>query len=86
MLVWLDAVGRSAADCDDTETLDLDGAEAIGPRGRVDGPVPPSQALLDVLPGLLEGTEFACARIIVASLDPDPDELAHVPAAGMLHG
>lgn len=86
MLMWLDAVGRSAAACDETETLDLDGAEAIGPRGRVDGPVPPSQALLDVLPGLLEGTEFACARIIVASLDPDPDELAHVPAAGMLHG
>ncbi|MGP4048200.1 hypothetical protein [Streptomyces sp. 2A115] len=84
MLVWLDAVGRSAAACDDTEALD--GAEVIGPRGRVDGPVPPSRALLDVLPGLLEGAEFACARITVASLDPDPDELARMPVAEMAHG
>jgi hypothetical protein len=28
-------------------------------------------AILDALPGLLEGTEFATARLIVASLDPD---------------
>ncbi len=83
MLVWLDAVGRSTAACDDSGLLD--GTEAVGPRGRLDGPVPPSRALLDALPGLLAGAEFACARIIVASLDPDLDELAHVPAAGAAH-
>jgi hypothetical protein len=30
---------------------------------------------LDALPGLLEGTEFATARLIVASLDPDLERL-----------
>ncbi|MEV2197797.1 hypothetical protein AB0I02_43505 [Streptomyces phaeochromogenes] len=83
MLVWLDAVGRSAADCDVTEALDP--AEVVGPRGRLDTPVPPSKAMLDSLPRLLEGTEFACARIIVASLDPDLDELTHMPAPGTVH-
>jgi hypothetical protein len=83
MLVWLDTVGRSAAACADSGVLD--GAEAVGPRGRVDGPAPGSQALLDALPGLLEGAEFACARIVVASLDPDLDELTHVPAARAVH-
>ncbi|MER5224538.1 hypothetical protein [Streptomyces flaveus] len=84
MRAWLDAAWHSAAECDDTEPLDT--AQVIGPRGRVDGPVPPSQALLDALPGLLEGAEFAGARIIVASLDPDLDELAHKSTAGMTHG
>ena len=84
MRAWLDAAWHGAAECDETEVLDM--ARVIGPRGRVDGPVPPSQALLDALPGLLEGAEFAGARIIVASLDPDLDELAHVPAAGVAHG
>ncbi|WP_325176312.1 hypothetical protein [Streptomyces liliifuscus] len=83
MLVWLDAVGRSAAACDAAEALDA--AEIVGPRGRLDTPVPPSRALLDSLPRLLEGTEFACARVIVASLDPDLDELTHVPAPGTVH-
>ncbi|MEV0226735.1 hypothetical protein [Streptomyces sp. NPDC050704] len=84
MLAWLDAVARSASACDDTEALDT--AQAVGPRGRVDGPVPASRALLDVLPGLLAGAEFACARIIVASLDPDLDTLTHMPAERMVHG
>jgi hypothetical protein len=84
MLVWLDAVGRSAAACDDTDVMDA--AEAVGPRGRIDGPAPASQPLLNALPGLLEGTEFACARIVVASLDPDLDELAPVPVKGAAHG
>ncbi|WP_328747312.1 hypothetical protein [Streptomyces sp. NBC_00285] len=85
MLAWLDAVGRSAAAVDALEVLD-DAARAVGPRGQVVGAVPASQALLNVLPGLLQGAEFACARIIVASLDPDLDELNHVSAAGMVHG
>ncbi|MBC9723815.1 hypothetical protein H8R17_02040 [Streptomyces sp. TRM68367] len=83
MLVWLDAVGRSAAACDDSDVLDA--AEAVGPRGRIDGAAPPSQPLLDALPGLLKGAEFACARVIVASLDPDLDELASFPLAGVAH-
>jgi hypothetical protein len=84
MLVWLDAVGRSAAAADDSGALDT--SQAVGPRGKVFGSVPPSRALLDVLPGLLVGVEFACARIIVASLDPDLDELVPVSVAGMVHG
>ncbi|WP_328478572.1 hypothetical protein OHS71_08870 [Streptomyces sp. NBC_00377] len=84
MLVWLDAVGWNAAAVDGVEVLDA--AQVVGPRGHVLGAVPGSRALLDVLPGLLGGAEFACARIIVASLDPDLDELTHVSAAGMVHG
>ncbi|MEU6251239.1 hypothetical protein [Streptomyces sp. NPDC047043] len=84
MLVWLDAVGRSAAAVDRSETLEQ--GEAVGPRGSVPGAVTPSRALLDVLPGLIEGAEFACARIIVASLDPDLDEFEYAPVAGMAHG
>jgi hypothetical protein len=86
MLVWLEAVGRSAAALDVSEALDAT-EEAVGPRGRVAGGVAPaSQGLLDVLPGLLEGAEFACARIVVASLDPDLDEIGHVTMAGPHHG
>lgn len=72
MLVWLDEIERSAGDCDAPGTLGA--ADVTGPRGRTDGANLPSQGLLDVLPGLLEGAEFACARLIVASLDPDLDE------------
>ncbi|WP_307674347.1 hypothetical protein [Streptomyces sp. V4I2] len=86
MLVWLDAVARSAAACDD-DTSTVGQADTIGPRGRVDtSTLPPSRPLLNALPTLLEGTEFAAARIVVASLDPDLDELAYVPAAGVAHG
>lgn len=59
-----------------------DPAAPHGPRGRLDGPRPPSAALAAVLPRLLAGAEVAAARLIVASLDPDPDELAaQLPAA-----
>lgn len=86
MLVWLDAVGRSAAACDD-DTSTVGQADTIGPRGHIDTSTPPpSRPLLNALPGLLEGTEFAAARIVVASLDPDLDELAYVPSAGVAHG
>jgi Ni,Fe-hydrogenase III large subunit len=46
------------------------------PRGWLEDVKPPSAALLAVLPGLLAGAELAAARLIVASLDPDLDELA----------
>lgn len=81
LLVWLASVERCAAGLDDERPLAPDDRE--GPRGRLDAVRPPSQALLDALPGLLCGAEFACARLIVASLDPDPDEVA---AAVSVHG
>jgi hypothetical protein len=37
---------------------------------------PGTQWTVDALPALLEGTELATARLIVASLDPDLDQLA----------
>ncbi|GII64731.1 hypothetical protein Skr01_48160 [Sphaerisporangium krabiense] len=58
----------------------LDPARDEGPRGPARGPRSPSAALAGVLPALLEGAEMAAARLIVASLDPDPDELAARPA------
>ena len=60
----------------------LDPAVLEPPRGRLDGAAAPSAALLAVLPGLLEGEEFALARLIVASLDPDVDELPARVGAG----
>ncbi|WNO70683.1 hypothetical protein [Streptomyces sp. AM8-1-1] len=77
--VWLDEAARAAAMCE--ETALLRGPDLAGPRGALGGPLPPSQALLDVLPPLLVGAEFASARLTVASLDPDLDELAQAPAA-----
>ena len=53
----------------------LDPAVLEPPRGRLDGAQAPSASLLAVLPRLLAGSEFAVARLIVASLDPDLDEL-----------
>lgn len=83
LLLWLSEVERGLEEIDDTRPLAPD--DRTGPRGRLDGPRPPSQALLDVLPELLTGAEFACARIIVASLDPDLDELALAPVPGAAH-
>jgi hypothetical protein len=40
--------------------------------------VRPSAALLAVLPGLLVGAELAAARLIVASIDPDLDQVPAV--------
>ena len=38
-----------------------------------------------VLPRLLEGAELAAARLIIASLDPDLDDLPALAAAGHGH-
>jgi hypothetical protein len=54
----------------------LDGSVLAPPRGRPGNGQPPSAQLLAVLPRLLEGAELAAARLVVASLDPDLDELA----------
>ncbi|MCF1593200.1 hypothetical protein [Streptomyces muensis] len=83
LLKWLHEVERGLEGLDDARPLAPD--DRTGPRGRLDGPQPPSRALLDILPELLTGAEFACARIIVASLDPDLDELALAPVSGAAH-
>ncbi|MGP4013516.1 hypothetical protein [Streptomyces sp. 4N124] len=81
--IWLDEIERGIEVLDDEQPLAPD--ELTGPRGRLGGARPPSQALLDILPELLTGAEFACARIIVASLDPDIDELTLTPLSGAAH-
>ncbi|TQJ91278.1 hypothetical protein [Streptomyces sp. SLBN-31] len=74
---WLAAVAEGVARLEDATPLDPSREE--GPRGLPDGARAPSAALVEVLPGLLEGAELAAARLIVASLDPDPDELVARP-------
>ncbi|MET9820447.1 MULTISPECIES: hypothetical protein [unclassified Streptomyces] len=54
----------------------LDPAALESPRGRWDAGRPPSRALARLLPRLLAGVEWGAARLVVAGLDPDPDELA----------
>lgn len=83
LLMWLSEVDRGLEELDDARPLAPD--DRTGPRGRLDGPQPPSQALIDVLPELLTGAEFACARVVLASLDPDLDELALAPEPGAAH-
>jgi len=60
----------------------LDASVLDPPRGALDSGQPPPAALLALLPRLLEGAEFAAARLIVASLDPDLDGLSATVAAG----
>lgn len=77
-----DAVARLHALLADTrkamgllgESAPVDPAED-GPRGG------PGAALVSLLPGLLTGADLAAARLIVASLDPDPDQ----PAVAAAH-
>ncbi|WP_327287660.1 hypothetical protein [Streptomyces sp. NBC_01198] len=57
-----------------------------GPRGYWRDDRPPSAALMKVLPELLTGAELAAARLIVASLDPDLDELAAARREAGAHG
>ena len=77
---WCVEVTDLTAAFDDGSSLDSRVLEA--PRGALDGARAPSAALLAVLPGLLAGAELAAARLIVASLDPDLDELSAPVAAG----
>jgi len=79
---WCRELSDVAAVFDDASPLDP--AVLAPPRGRPDGTRAPSAVLLAALPRLLEGAEFAAARLIVASLDPDLDEVS--PAAGAGHG
>lgn len=78
---WLDAIEHALGELTDGAPL-ANGRPLMGPWGPVGTGTPPSRALLDALPGLLAGTEFACARLVVASLDPDLDGLAAEPVPG----
>ena len=73
---WCRELADLTAAFDDRSRLDPVVLEP--PRGRLDG----TGALVAVLPRLLEGTELALARLIVASLDPDIDELPARVGAG----
>ncbi|MER5424269.1 hypothetical protein [Streptosporangium roseum] len=74
---WLAGTEAALGDLDDRSRL----ADDEGPRGPVGERL--SESLLAVLPTLLAGAELAAARLIVASLDPDLDQ---VPSAyGALH-
>ncbi|MFE9827862.1 hypothetical protein ACFYPK_04240 [Streptomyces halstedii] len=72
----LDSEALTDAAAPPVPTALLDPAAQESPRGRWDAGRPPSVALAGLLPRLLEGTELAGARLVVAGLDPDPDELA----------
>ncbi|MEU2551417.1 hypothetical protein ABZ589_06905 [Streptomyces sp. NPDC013313] len=71
---WLADVRRDVGRLDDSSPLRPVVDES--PRGDWNSDVPPSAALVALLPRLLAGAELAAARLIVASLDPDLDELA----------
>lgn len=77
---WCSDLARVAAFLDDGSPLDTAALEP--PRGLPDGGRGPSAGLLAALPRLLEGAELAAARLIIASLDPDVDELAAGVEAG----
>ncbi|MEV4096380.1 hypothetical protein [Streptosporangium saharense] len=66
---WLDRTDLALRDLDDGRPLDDD----QGPRGPVGGE--PSRGLLAVLPELVTGADLAAARLVVAGLDPDLDQL-----------
>jgi hypothetical protein len=69
---WCAELAGTAAAFDDASPLSMAGPEP--PRGPLDNTGTPSAGLLAALPGLLDGAEFAAARLIIASLDPDLDE------------
>lgn len=62
---WLDEAAEAAAG-----RL----ASSAGPRGPVEGRAP-AAALLDLVPSMITGLDLAAARLVIASLDPDLDQL-----------
>ncbi|MFE7903727.1 hypothetical protein [Streptomyces albogriseolus] len=70
---WLADIRHDLPRLEDPAPLDV--AVEDSPRGPWSAEHPPSAALIALLPRLLEGAELAAARLVVASLDPDPDEL-----------
>ncbi|MBJ6613264.1 hypothetical protein H4K38_06905 [Streptomyces sp. I3(2020)] len=70
---WLADIRHDLPRLEDPAPLDV--AVEDSPRGPWSAEAPPSAALIALLPPLLEGAELAAARLVVASLDPDPEEL-----------
>ncbi|MWA04154.1 hypothetical protein F8568_028000 [Actinomadura sp. LD22] len=66
---WLDGTGEALVRTGDPAPL----RGTDGPRGPVGAM--PSRAVLALLPELLGGAELAAARLTVASLDPDVEQL-----------
>ena len=85
---WCAEVDDAVAVLDDTSPLRP--AEFGPPRGWAAAGGPPGTdegqtGLVAVLPRLLAGTEFAGARLVIASLDPDLDQLPARAGAGHGH-
>jgi hypothetical protein len=86
---------RWCAELDDAvavleDTSPLRPAEFGPPRGWAAAGEPPATddgpaGIVAVLPRLLAGTEFAGARLVIASLDPDLDQLPARAGAGHGH-
>jgi hypothetical protein len=76
---WCAELADAAAALDDGSPLG-----AAGTKPLDDTPVP-TATLLAALPRLLEGAELAAARLIIASLDPDLDDLPALAAASHGH-
>jgi hypothetical protein len=72
---WLTETGAALTAMDDASRLE----DGEGPRGPVEDR--PAEKVIAVLPDLLVGAELAAARLIVASLDPDLDQLRSVHEA-----
>jgi hypothetical protein len=80
---WCAELSGTAAALDDGSPLGASGTE---PRcGPLDDGGAPAAGLLAALPWLLDGAELAAARLIIASLDPDLDELPARAPAGHDH-
>jgi hypothetical protein len=85
---WCAELDHAVAVLDDTSPLRP--AEFGPPRGWAAAGGPPGTderptGLVAVLPRLLAGTEFAGARLVIASLDPDLDQLPARAGAGHGH-
>lgn len=77
---WLRGAVAAVPDLDDSRPLSASDAARLGEDARL------SRDRLNLLPRLLQGTELAAARLIVASLDPDLDALAPVTAGEPARG
>ena len=77
---WCAELAETFSALDDGSPLGAAGPEP--PRGLLDDTQSPSAGLLAALPGLVDGAELAAARLIIASLDPDLDELPAPARAG----
>jgi hypothetical protein len=84
-LRWLEETATALDAADDPRSLSHHG-QLEAPRGALAEGTRPSRALLDVLPEMVVGAELAAARLIVASLDPDTDELVGAPIVEAAHG